>query len=66
MEKYVRAKRYGEALHMFICPRAALWTPLLHQQVESFSRSFLQVHILMQGVIRSVFLGSARNGKISK
>ena len=60
MEKYVRAKRYGEAWRMFICPRAALWTPLLHQQVESFSRSLLQVHILMQCVIRSVFFSAVR------
>lgn len=36
MEKYVHAKRYGEAWHMFACPRAGLWIPLLQQQVESF------------------------------
>ncbi len=48
MEKYARAKRYGKAWHMFTCPRAALWTPLLQQQVESFSPSLLQIHILMQ------------------
>lgn len=36
MEKYVRAKRYGKAWHMFTCPRAGLRIPLLQQQVESF------------------------------
>ena len=37
MEKYVRAKSYGKAWHMFTCPRVGLWIPLLQQQVESFS-----------------------------
>lgn len=39
MEKFEGAKRYGKAWRMFTCPRGLLRTPLVEQQVESFSLS---------------------------
>lgn len=47
MEKYVRAKRYGKAWHVFICPQAELWIPLLQQQVESLPPSFFLIHTVI-------------------
>lgn len=46
MEKYVRAKRYGKAWHMFVCPRAELCvdSPCCNSRWSLFSPPVIHSH----------------------
>lgn len=68
MEKYACAKKYGKAWHMFICPRAELWTPLLQQQVETFSPSLFSSNTHIDGgvILRLECFPQCKNGTVSK